>query len=126
MEEKHSRSWVIFIGLLIFFIGMFVVSGVGIYNDSDQYIAMHIHREPLYPLFLLLFRWCMGQEAGLAAAAVVQNVLTAISIFALTEYLADRFSLKLPDKLILTGLFVLPHLVTKYASNMSIFLENSI
>ena len=126
MEEKRRRSWVIFIGLLIFFIGMFVVSGVGIYNDSDQYIVMHIHREPLYPLFLLLFRWCMGREAGLVAAAIVQNVLTAISIFALTEYIADRFSLKLPGKLIVTGLLVTPHLVTKYASNLGIFLENSI
>lgn len=126
MTDIRRRSWYIFIGLFVLFQVLFAVYGVGIYNDSDQYITMHIHREPLYPLFLALFRWCLGEEKGLTAAAIVQNALTAISIFALTEYLVCKFSLKLTGELVLTGLFVLPHLVTRYVSVLGIFLENSI
>ena len=105
---------------------MFVVYGLGVYNDSEQYITMHIHREPLYPLYLALLRWIAGPDKGLTAAAVIQNILTAVSIFALAEFLTEKFSLKLSGELVLIGLLVLPHLITKYVSALSIFLENSI
>ena len=126
MTGRRRWSWYIFIVLFVFFQVMFAVYGLGVYNDSDQYIAMHIHREPLYPLYLALFRWIAGPEIGLALAAIGQNVLTAVSIFVLSEYLADRFSLKLVGELIVVGLLVLPHLMTKYVSAMGIILENSI
>lgn len=126
MTDTRRRSWYIFIGLFVFFQVLFAVYGLGIYDDSDQYIIMHIHREPLYPLFLALFRWCLGEERGLTAAAIAQNALTAVSIFTLAEYLACKFSLKLTGELVLTGLLVLPHLATRYASALGIFLENSI
>lgn len=126
MTDKRRWSWYIFIALLVFFQVMFAVYGLGIYNDSDQYIAMHIHREPLYPLYLALFRWIAGPETGLVLAAIGQNVLTVISIFALSEYLADRFSLRLTGELIVVGLLILPHLMTKYVSALGIILENSV
>ena len=126
MADRRRWSWYIFIGLFVFFQVVFAVYGLGVYNDSQQYITMHIHREPLYPLYLALFRWIAGPDKGLTAAAIAQNILTTVSIFALAEYLTDRFSLKLSGELVLIGLLVLPHLMTKYASALSIFLENSI
>lgn len=126
MAGKHRWSWYIFIALLVFFEVMFAVYGLGIYNDSEQYITMHIHREPLYPLYLALFRWIAGTEKGLVLAVIGQNALTAVSIFALSEYLADIFSLKLPGELIVVGLLILPHLMTKYASALGIIIESSI
>ena len=126
MTDKRRWSWFIFIGLFVFFQVMFAVYGLGVYNDSQQYITMHIHREPLYPLYLALFRWIAGPEKGLMAAAIVQNILMAVSIFALSEYLTDRFSLKVPGEVIIVALLILPHLVTKYVSALSIFLGNSI
>lgn len=126
MADKRRWSWYIFIGLFVFFQVMFSVYGLGIYNDSQQYIAMHIHREPLYPLYLALFRWIAGPETGLVLAAIGQNILTAVSIFALSEYLADRFALKLSGELVMVGVLILPHLVTKYVSVMGIFMENSV
>lgn len=126
VADKRRWSWYIFIGLFVFFQVMFAVYGLGVYDDSQQYITMHIHREPLYPLFLALFRWTAGPEKGLAAAGIAQNLLTAVSIFALSEYLTDRFCLKLPGELVLVGLLTLPHLATKYASALGIVLENSI
>lgn len=126
MVNNRRRSWLFFIGLLLFFLGMFVFYGVGIYNDSEQYISMHIHREPLYPLFLALFRTLAGESAGLTLAAVVQNILTACSIFCLIEYLRKKFSLNIIEELVLLILELMPHLVTRYASAYGILLENSI
>lgn len=105
---------------------MFAVYGIGVYNDSEQYITMHIHREPLYPLFLAFFRLLAGAETGLVLAVIVQNVLAACSIFFLIEYLAKKFSLHVVGELVLLALELAPHLVTRYVSALGIFLENSI
>lgn len=112
-------------GLLLFFLGMFAIGGVGIYNDSEQYMTMHIHREPLYPLFLAFFRTLIG-EGYLAAVAIVQNVLTAFSIYALSVYLRKHFSLTFWEELLIAGIQLLPHLMTRYVSALGIFLENSV
>lgn len=123
--NERKKSFGILIVLLAFFLGMFAAYGVGVYNDSEQYITMHIHREPLYPLFLALFRW-IGKERGLVFAAVAQNLLTAFSIFCLIEYLRKKFSLSIIGEIILLVLELLPHLVTRYVSVLHIFLENSV
>lgn len=126
MAENRRKSIGILIGLLFFFVGMFAVYGVGVYNDSEQYITMHIHREPLYPLFLAFFRVLAGENTGLVLAALIQNVLAAFSIFFLVEYLQRKFSLHLFEELILVILSLMPHLITRYASALHIFMENSI
>lgn len=126
MTLERKKSLGILIGLLTFFLGIYAAYGVGVYNDSDQYIIMHIHREPLYPLFLAFFRVVAGESKGLAMAAVAQNLLTAFSIFFLIEYLRKRFSLNLFGELTLLLLELMPHLVTRYISSYHIFMENSI
>ena len=126
VTKDRMRSTGIFIVLFAFFLGMFAACGVGVYNDSEQYITMHIHREPLYPLFLALFRVMAGPETGLVLAVIVQNVLTVCGIFFLIEYLRKKFSLNLAGELVLLMLELMPHLVTRYVSALGIFLENSI
>ncbi len=52
--DSNKKWWISFLllaALLLFFEGMFLIYGPGVYNDSEQYLQMHIHREPLYPLF---------------------------------------------------------------------------
>lgn len=126
MVKERRKSLFFFIGLLLFFLGMYAVCGIGIYNDSEQYITMHIHREPLYPLFLAFFRTIAGRNAGLTLSVIVQSILTACSIFFLIEYLCRKFSLSIPEELLLLVLEIMPHLVTKYVSAYGIFVENSI
>jgi len=104
---------------------MLAVGGVGVYNDSEQYITMHIHREPLYPLYLAAFRLVFG-EGYLVPAMAVQGILTALGITALTEYLTGRFGLRLWEELLVTVLQLAPHLITRYVSALHIFLENSV
>lgn len=125
LVKNKKKSFCILIGLLIFFLGMLAAYGVGVYNDSDQYITMHIHREPLYPLFLAFFR-AFGGEGYLTLVAVAQNILAAISIYILSEYLTKHFNLHLWEELVVIALQLMPHLITKYVSALSIFLENSV
>ena len=126
MTGNHRKNWLFFIGLLLFFLGMYARYGIGVYNDSEQYITMHIHREPLYPLFLALFRAMAGADAGLKLAVIVQGILAAGSIFCLAEYLRRRFSLGFAGELVLILLQLAPHIVTRYVSAYGIFIENSI
>lgn len=126
--EKRTRvikSGCILVTLLVFFLGMLAACGIGVYNDSEQYITMHIHREPLYPLFLALFRTICG-DGYLTVTAVVQNVLTAAGIWLLGGYVAVHFGLRLWEELLVVLLLVVPHLMTRYVSALHIFLENSV
>ena len=43
-RKKTIKSCCILAALLLFFLGMLAACGVGVYNDSEQYITMHIHR----------------------------------------------------------------------------------
>ena len=126
MLSERKKSFGILIVLLAFFLGMFAAYGVGVYNDSEQYIAMHIHREPLYPLFLAFFRMISKEGGELVLTAIVQNVLTAFSIFFLIEYLQKKFSLSRIEEMVLLLLELMPHLVTRYVSVLGIFVENSV
>ena len=125
LKKIPIKSWCILAGLFIFFGGMLAVCGVGVYNDSEQYITMHIHREPLYPLFLAFFRKLCG-DGYLTVAAAVQGVLTAVGIWILSEYLASHFKLGIWEELIVVVLHLVPHLMTRYVSALHIFLENSV
>ena len=104
---------------------MLAICGVGVYNDSEQYITMHIHREPLYPLFLAFFRKLCG-DGYLTVAAAVQGVLAAAGIWILSEYLTVHFKLRLWEELAVVFLHLVPHLMTRYVSALHIFLENSV
>ena len=125
LRQRRIGPWFILGGLLVFFLGMLAACGIGIYNDSEQYISMHIHREPLYPLFLAFFRMLCG-EGYLTAVAVAQNILTAAGIWVLAEYLAGHFRLRLWEEVAVVLLQIIPHLMTRYVSALHIFLENSV
>lgn len=127
VEKKalSIKSWCMLAGLLLFFWCMLAVYGVGVYNDSAQYITMHIHREPLYPLFLAFFRALCG-DGYLSVAAAAQGALAAVGIWMLTGYLAARFGLRVWEEALLLLLQLAPHLVTRYVSALHIFIENSV
>ena len=125
VNKDKKKALCLFAGLLAFFLGLLAVGGVGVYNDSEQYITMHIHREPLYPLYLAAFRAVCG-EWYLTAAMAGQGILTAGGVTALSEYLARRFGLRFWEELLLVAMQLLPHLITRYVSALHIFLENSV
>ena len=125
LNRERRRALCLFAGLLVFFLGLLAACGVGVYNDSQQYITMHIHREPLYPLYLAGFRRLLG-ENYLTTAMAVQGMLTALGITVLSEYLTSRFGLRLWEELLVVAIQLAPHLITRYVSALHIFLENSV
>lgn len=123
--NKKVKSGALLLLLLAVFWGMFAAFGPGIYNDSDQYIKMHIHREPLYPLFLAALRAIFG-ESWLTAMGIVQNALAALSVWIFAEYLTKRFSLHLWEEGIIVLIGLAPHMMTKYFSSLHLFMTNSV
>lgn len=122
---KKMKSGGLLLLLIALFLGMFVMFGPGLYNDSGQYIDMHIHREPLYPLFLALLRALFG-ELWLTAMGIIQNILAALSIWLFAEYMAKRFSLHLWEEVIVIIFGLMPHMITKYYSALHLFITNSV
>lgn len=122
---KRLRSAAPLVVLLAIFIGMFAAFGPGVYNDSDQYMNMHIHREPLYPLFLAALRALFG-ENWLTAMGIIQNALAAVSIWLFAEYAGKRFHLKLWEESVIILIALAPHMMTKYFSSLHLFMTNSV
>lgn len=124
---KKTKSVMLFVLLLAVFLGMFAVFGPGVYNDSDQYIKMHIHREPLYPLFLALLRALFpGEESWLAPMGILQNILAAFSVWMLAEYVSECFRLRLWEEIVVIVLGIMPHMITMYFSSLHLFMTNSV
>ncbi len=122
---KRVRSGVFLALLLAVFLGIFAVFGPGVYNDSDQYLKMHIHREPLYPLFLAALR-TVFPNGWLIAMGVFQNIFAAVSIWLFVEYTSKRFELGFMGKAVVTLLCLAPHMLTSYFSALHLFITNSV
>ena len=45
VKAGRTKSYLLLAALLLGFLGMLAAFGPALYNDSDQYIRMHIHRE---------------------------------------------------------------------------------
>ncbi len=98
----------------------------GVYNDSSQYLAMHIHREPLYPLFLWLLRRVLGESAGIEAARFLQNALAALSVLSVTFCLRKIFCLSDLSTAAVSCLWLSPHLLTPVVSETHLVISNGI
>lgn len=122
---KRVRSGAFLIMLLAVFLGMFAAFGPGVYNDSDQYLKMHIHREPLYPLFLAALR-TVFPNGWLIAMGVLQNVLAAVSIWLFAEYIGKRFELRFVGEAAVIFICLAPHILTSYFSALHLFVTNSV
>lgn len=126
MTPKKGRdAWGCLVPAL-FFTGLWLFGQTGMYNDSHQYIAMHIHREPLYPFFLWIFRCLFGQEISLEVVRFLQNVLAAFAVIWLTDQIRSRFALKRGMTLAVSLLLLLPHLITPLFSASHLVFTNGI
>ena len=90
--KKFPFSWLL---PVLFFAALWLLGTTGIYNDSNQYIAMHIHREPLYSFFLWIFRSLFGETKYLDIVRFLQNGLAAFSVIWLAESLKKEAKVRL-------------------------------
>ena len=107
--KKFPFSWLL---PVLFFAALWLLGTTGIYNDSNQYIAMHIHREPLYSFFLWIFRSLFGETKYLDIVRFLQNGLAAFSVIWLAESLKKRFDFGQWMEALVCLILLAPHIIT--------------
>ena len=82
----------------IFYLFFAFLDGPYLSPDSETYIVMSLHREPLYSLFLALMRALFGpdREKYLMGAIIVQSLLTAVASWSIPAFLYKKLSLPKP------------------------------
>ncbi len=121
--KKFPFSWLI---PVLFFAALWLFGTTGIYNDSNQYIAMHIHREPLYAFFLWIFRSLFGETKYLDIVRFLQNGLAAFSVIWLAESLKKRFAFGQWMEALVCLILLAPHIITPVFSASGLVLSNGV
>ena len=121
--KKFPFSWLI---PVLFFAALWLLGTTGIYNDSNQYIAMHIHREPLYSFFLWIFRSLFGETKYLDIVRFLQNGLAAFSVIWLAESLKKRFDFGQWMEALVWLILLAPHIITPVFSASGLVLSNGV
>lgn len=121
--KKFPFSWLL---PVLFFAALWLLGTTGIYNDSNQYIAMHIHREPLYAFFLWIFRSLFGETKYLDIVRFLQNGLAAFSVIWLAESLKKRFDFGQWMEALVCLILLAPHIITPVFSASGLVLSNGV
>lgn len=121
--KKFPLSWLL---PVLFFAALWLLGTTGIYNDSNQYIAMHIHREPLYSFFLWIFRSLFGETKYLDIVRFLQNGLAAFSVIWLAESLKKRFDFGQWMEALVCLILLAPHIITPVFSASGLVLSNGV
>jgi len=127
MLNKQNKRELIYGLPVIFFICLFLFGKIGIYNDTAQYIAMHIHRDPLYCLFLWLFRTISNDAQWYIRLVVfLQNAFAAVAVIKLSRTIRRIFNLNLPKEIVVCLLILSPHIITPIVASSGLILTNSV
>ena len=121
--KKFPFSWLL---PVLFFAALWLLGTTGIYNDSNQYIAMHIHREPLYSFFLWIFRSLFGETKYLDIVRFLQNGLAAFSVIWLAESRKKRFDFGQWMEALVCLILLAPHIITPVFSASGLVLSNGV
>ena len=112
---------------IVVFMGLYLYSGVHICADYQQYLEMHINREPGYPMFLLLLRTIFGgNEIYFSVAAIVQSIFIALAIAYITITVSELFGLDRLCRFLVWVIFLVPSLVTALLSQTHLIISCSI
>ena len=121
--KKFPFSWLL---PVLFFAALWLLGTTGIYNDSNQYIAMHIHREPLYSFFLWIFRSLFGETKYLDIVRFLQNGLAAFSVIWMAGSLKKRFAFGQWMEALVCLILLAPHIITPVFSASGLVLSNGV
>lgn len=122
-KSKHSiQNLIIYTVVAVFFLYLAIAYPVGIYGDSEQFISMHMHREPLYPLFIALFRVLFPTDIYLKVTIIGQNILNAVATIYLLSFFFREYEMKTWMKSLAALFTLLPHVMTPLFSQTGIVL----
>lgn len=104
---------------------MVLIKGVGQYGDSGQYLSMHIHREPLYPLWLLLIKAIFGSYFN-TGVLLCQGLLAALCTTYYCSYMTFTFGLKIGWGISIWAITLIPHILTPIVSETGLIISSGI
>lgn len=98
-NEKRKRKKDRFHLILLIILALLFFFGIGhngymLEADSYNYIACNFGREPLYPIFLLLFRVIFGEGVYFHAVWIFQSLLGVCAVVYCALWMKRRFRLK--------------------------------
>ena len=86
-KNKIRKEYLRLAGCGVFYLVFCFVFGIYLGSDSRGYIEMISAREPVYPLFLLLWRSIFGEGIYLWVVIILQNLLMALCVWYSCEHL---------------------------------------
>ena len=129
MEHKQNgpvEKWLPLTVCIFFYAAMCLIYGPQLGADSNGYIHMISAREPVYPLFLMIFRKVFGEARYLYVVAFAQNLLMAFAVWYLTMYLKQRFAWKEWMTYVMIAMHFAVALLCQFAAGRASIFPNSI
>lgn len=124
-----KRKWqklLLFIFLLIIFMGSFLLFGSRTYTDTGSYEVMSPIREPFYGVFLTIYRIIFGEYCH-TAVALTQNIFAVIVCYLLLEYIIEANKIRsIVIKLALLLAVLMPYIVTPFFTVSRMIIANAI
>ena len=124
-----KRKWqklLLFIFLLIIFMGSFLLFGSRTYTDTGSYEVMSPIREPFYGVFLNIYRSLFG-EHSYTAVALTQNIFAVIVCYLLLEYIIESNHIhSVVTKSVMLIAVLMPYIVTPFFTVSRMVIANAI
>lgn len=125
-QNGLAEKWLPLAVCVFFYVAMCLIYGPQLGADSNGYIHMISAREPVYPLFLMIFRMVIGEAHYLYAVAFTQNLLMAFAVWYLTMYLKQRFAWKEWMTYVMIAMHFAVALLCQFAAGRASIFPNSI
>ena len=128
MKNKDKINKILLMGIpVIFFLFFSFFDGYVWCIDTPTYVYMTVDREPVYPLFLFLFRSVFKTEdLYLQIAVLFQGLIMAYAIYSITTYISDVFKLNIFESIMIEFIFLLVSLLCRFAAKRGSMYSNSL
>ena len=111
---------------LVFYAVLCFACGVELCADSRGYINMISAREPVYPLFLALFREVFGENIYLNIVIFIQNMLMAYAVWMSSVFIKRELKLKEYSVYLLIAMHFFVALLCQFVAGRGSVYPNSI
>lgn len=111
--------------LLLIFLSLPFVFGIGRYPDTESYLLRSLTREPVYALLLNAAVLVFG-EAGYFLLGIAQNLLAAGVVFLMVRYLRSAFPIR--SRLLVWAVclcMLMPYVVTPFFASSRLVISNA-
>lgn len=123
-EKKHTLC---LLGLSFLFYLLFaLIFPIFTDNDTVSYVNMSSTREPVYSLFLWIFRSIFGTDIYMRVVVIIQNLLMAFAVFKICSYAQKKLFLPIWSSYVFLGIHFMVAIMNQFLAGRSAAYPNSI